>query len=69
MSISWLRHPEGTLCRRRVLGVVLGPVFLCVVGAGAAGYISWPLYWGLHVAPVAVEVVLPSCGKHRAGIA
>ena len=69
MSTPWIRHPDGTLCRRRVLGVVLGLVFLCVVGAGAAGYISGPPFWGLYVAPVAVEVVLPSCRKHRTGIA
>ncbi|GAA1256373.1 hypothetical protein GCM10009633_29990 [Janibacter melonis] len=64
MSTSLLRHPDGTLCRRRVLAVVLGLVFLSVVAAGAAGYVSGPLYWGLYVAPVAVQVVLPSCRKH-----
>lgn len=64
MSTSWLRHPDGTLCRRSAFGVVLGLVFLCVVAVGAAGYVSGPLYWGLYVAPVAVQVVLPSCRKH-----
>ncbi|WP_268884177.1 hypothetical protein [Janibacter melonis] len=35
-----------------------------MVAVGAAGYVSGPLYWGLYVAPVAVQVVLPSCRKH-----
>ncbi|WP_263596797.1 hypothetical protein [Janibacter melonis] len=39
-----------------------------MVAAGAAGYVSGPLYWGLYVAPVAVQVVLPSCRKQRTAV-